>query len=191
MADKVLKRFVDAGVQFTGVTPTKAEALVRKLVSDGEVRRRDAEKTIAAFVGKGRDTAESVVVRVQRELSAQLDRLSARVDEVEHRLEDLVGTVVNRTTGAPGPTPTPAAASAPVPAKKAAAKKAPAKKAAAKKAAAKKAPAKKTAAKRAPAKKAAAAKKAPAKEAAVTTVAEASATATGPSGVRRVDTTPH
>ncbi len=175
MADNVFNRLLDAGVQFTGLSQAKAEALVRKLVSDGQIRRADAEQALAAFVDRSKDAAESVVVRVQREFSVQFDRLSARVDDIEHRLEDLVSTVVSRTTGAPGPAPAP-------PAKKAAAaKKAPAKKAAAKKAApAKKAAAAKKAAPTlgAPAKKAAAKKAAPAKK------------ATGPSGVGRGTTGP-
>jgi polyhydroxyalkanoate synthesis regulator phasin len=162
----VIKRLVDAGVEFTGLSQSKAEALVRKLVQDGELRRKDAEATVASLVGRGRNTAEGIVASVQREISAQLDKLSARVDEVEHRVEELVNTLVARTTGS-----SPAPATAPAkkaPAKKAAAKKAPAKKAAAKKAPVKKAPVKKAAAKKAPAKQAA---------------------ATGPSGVRRVSTT--
>jgi polyhydroxyalkanoate synthesis regulator phasin len=175
MADNVIKRLVDAGVEFTGLSQSKAEALVRKLVRDGELRRKDAEVAVATLVGRGKDTAEAIVVTLQREISAQLDKLSARVDDVEHRVEELVSTLVARTAGsspaASGPAPTTSAA----------------KKAPAKKAAAKKAPAKKAAAKKAPAKKAAA-KKAPAKKAAAKKVAPRKAGATGPSGVRRVST---
>lgn len=158
MADNSIKRLIDAGVEFTGVSQAKAESLVRKWVRDGEVRRRDAERVVSALVGKGKETAEGLVVTVQRELSVQLDRLSSRLDEVEQRVEDVVSRIASSTGLAPS-----AATKKAAPAKKAAAtKKAPAKKAGAKKVA----PAKKAA----PAKKKAAAKKA----------------ATGPSGVRRV-----
>jgi polyhydroxyalkanoate synthesis regulator phasin len=182
MADNVIKRLVDAGVEFTGVSQSKAEALVRRLVRDGEVRRKDAEATISTLVGKGKDTAEAIVVSVQREIGARLDQLSSRVDEVEHRVEELVSSLVARTSGGPGPASAPVdpPAPTPAPAKQAPVKKAAAKKAPAKKAAAKKAPVKKAAAKKAPVKKAAA-KKAPASR-------TRTAATTGPSGVRRVST---
>jgi polyhydroxyalkanoate synthesis regulator phasin len=160
MADNVIKRLVDAGVEFTGLSQSKAEALVRKLVRDGELRRKDAEVAVATLVGRGKDTAEAFVAGVQREISAQLEKLSARVDDVEHRVEELVSTLVARTSG-----PSPAASGSA--STTSAAKEAPAKKAPAKKAAAKKAPAKKAAAKKAAPRKAG---------------------ATGPSGVRRVST---
>jgi polyhydroxyalkanoate synthesis regulator phasin len=158
MAENLIKRLVDAGVEFTGLSQAKAESLVRKLVRDGQVRRRDAEATVATLVGKGRETAETFVVSLQREVSQQLDRLTSRVDEVERRVEELVsGLVARSTTGAaPVADDTAPVTESPVP---------PAKKAAAVKKAApvKKAPAKRGAAKQAPG-------------------------ATGPSGVRRVST---
>ncbi len=177
MADNVIKRLVDAGVEFTGVSQAKAESLVRKLVRDGELRRRDAEAAIAALVDRGKDTAETIVVTLQRELSAQLDKLAVRIDDVERRVEEVIGMVA-RTTGAATAGTTPAAPVTPAAPKKAAAKKV---------AAPNKAAAKKVGAKKAAPKKAAADKAAP-KKAAAKKAASRGAGATGPSGVRRVST---
>ena len=187
MADNVFKRLVDAGVQFTGVSQAKAEAFVRKLVNDGQVRRKDAERRVGAFVGKGKDAAEAVVVLLQREFERP-DSTGCRhdVDEVEHRLEELVST----------------SWSAAPPARRRARTgrgerhRAPAKKAPAKKAAAKKAPAKKAAAEEGARRKKAAAKKAAGEEGRAgeegcSARRPARRTATGPSGVRTSAPPPH
>jgi polyhydroxyalkanoate synthesis regulator phasin len=161
MADNnLLKRFLEAGTQFTEMTQEQAERLVKEFVKVGEARRKDRGDLVQKLIERGRNATEHLVSAVQSEVSKQLGLFASRLDDVEDRIEDLaerlgIASIAGRTA-----VRTPAAAPAP-------AKKAPAKKAAAKKAAAKKAPAKKkAAAKKAPVKKKAAAKKAPAKKAA-------------------------
>ena len=158
MARNMIKRLLDAGMQFTEMSQSSAEKLVHELVHNGQVRRKDAEKTVQQLLERGRTSSEQIVATVQAEVNKQVARLTEQLDGVERRLEELGAKL--GVVSAPAPAaPAPAAA----PTKKAAAaKKAPAKKAAA--------------AKKAPAKKAAAAKKAPAKKAA------------GPSGVAKVAT---
>lgn len=158
MAKNVIKRMLDAGMQFSEMSQATAERVVSELVKLGQVKRRDAESTIQALVDRGRDVSERAATALQTEFLTQLGRLAQRLDDIEDRVEEvgsMLADVVTRRTSAKEPA---AAATAPAkkaPAKKTAARKAPAKKTAAKKTAATKAPAKKAPAKRTAAKKAA------------------------------------
>jgi polyhydroxyalkanoate synthesis regulator phasin len=162
-SNNLLKRLLDTGMTFSGMTQEQAEKIVKELVKAGQARRKDSAAIIEQLISRSRDAGGAAVATLQAELTKQLGRIAARLDGVEQRVEELAQKVGLVSKPAPAPVAQPS------PAKKAPAKKAPAKKAAAKKAAApkspaKKAPAKKAAAKKAPAKKAAA-KKAPAKKA--------------------------
>ena len=159
MADNPFKRYLDAGIAFTALTQAKAEAIVKDLVSAGEVQTEQAQEFASDLLERSRQNTEKLVDTVRKEVGEQVKALGlvgqAEIQRLERRIEGLTG---RGSAGAPAKRAAPATKAAPV--KKAAAKKAaPAKKAAAKKAA----PAKKAAAKKAPAKKAPA-KKAPAKK---------------------------
>ena len=148
----LIKRLLDAGMQFTGMTQEQAEKIVKELVKAGEARRKDSAKLVEALLSRSRDVGGSTLAALQSEVAKQFGRIAGRLDTIEQRVEDLAQRVglVSKPTASPAPaSPAPSA-----PAKKAPAKKAPAKKAPAKKAPAKKAPAKKAPAKKAPAKKA-------------------------------------
>ena len=151
-AQPLLKRLLDAGLQFTDTTQDQAEKLVREFVKNGQARRKDTELLVEQIVGRGRDAAEQLIATVQAEVARHTARLTAQLDELEARVDDLAARL---GVTVPGKKSAPAAKA---PAKKAPAKKAAAKKAPAKKAVAKKAPAKKAAATKSPAKKAAATK---------------------------------
>lgn len=159
----LLQRLLETGIHFTSMTQSKAEGIVKDLVRQGEMRKKDAEDLVGALVERGRESAEKISQLVEEEVGRQVARLAAQLDELEQR--------VSRITGGGSDADVPTAAAPAAPAKKAAAKKAVAKKvpapkaAPAKKAVAKKAAAAtKTVAKKAAPKKAAAAKKAAAKE---------------------------
>jgi DNA-binding protein HU-beta len=149
-----LKKYLDAGMSFTALTQSKAEALVKDLVKTGEVQTEQAQAVVTDLLERSRKNTEALIDQIRKEIANSAESLGLATIADVTRLEKLIAAV------RPGSSATPAA-----PAKKAPAKKAAAKKAPAKKAPAKKAPAKKAAAKKAPAKKAAA-KKAPAKKAA-------------------------
>ena len=158
----VLKKYLDAGVSFTNLTQSKAEALVKELVKAGEVQTEQAQAAVIDLLERSKKNTEALIEQIRKEISESAESLGLATIADITRLENLIASIKF-----PGSSATPKAPTAPAakkaPAKKAAAKKAPAKK----KAAAKKAPAKKkSAAKKAPAKKKAAAKKAPAKKAA-------------------------
>jgi polyhydroxyalkanoate synthesis regulator phasin len=164
----MIKRLLDAGMQFTEMSQSSADKLVRDLVHNGQLRRKDAEKTVQQLLERGRTTSEQLVATVQAEVNKQVARVTDRLDGIEHRLEELASKLGVGQPVAPA-----------APAKPDATEKAPAKKASA----AKKAPAKK-----APVAKASAAKKAPAKKAAAATKAPAKKAPAGPSGVAKVAT---
>ena len=141
-----LKRYLDAGMQFTSLNQAKAEALVKDLVKAGELQTEQAQAAVTDLLERSRKNTEAFLDQVRKDISAQADSLGLATLADITRLEKLIAAIRPESAKA---------------AKKAApAKKAPAKKAGAKKSAAKKAPAKKTAAKKTAAKKAAA-KKAP------------------------------
>ena len=155
-ANPILKRLLDAGVQFTGTSQEQAEKLVKEFVKAGQARRKDSEALVHAIVERGRTATEQAVAAVQAEITTQVSRFAGRIDDLEARVEEIAARLgLASKAPAKKTTVAPAAKTASAP-KKAAAKKSPAKKAPApKKAAAKKAPApKKAAAKKAPAPKA-------------------------------------
>ncbi len=145
-----IKRYVDAGIEFTTLTQSRAEALVTDLVKAGEVQADQAREAVADLLERSRKSSEKLIEAVRKEVRTQITSLGLAsqddIDKLERRIAGLLG-------GAK-------AAAKKAPAKSAPAKKAPAKSAPAKRAAAKKAPAKKAAAKKAPAKKAPAKKQA-------------------------------
>jgi polyhydroxyalkanoate synthesis regulator phasin len=143
----VLKKYLDAGMQFTAMTQTKAEALVKELVKAGELQTEQAQAAVADLLERSRKNTEAFVEQVRQEIVASADSLGLATIADIARLEKLIAAIRPDTAKAAA-------------AKAAPAKKAPAKKAAAKKSAAKKAPAKKAAAKKSSAKKAAAKKSA-------------------------------
>jgi polyhydroxyalkanoate synthesis regulator phasin len=170
MANKSLRELLETGMYFTEENRAKAEKLVRDLVKQGELRRKDAEETLQALMARGKEATEQILGLVQAEVAKQMSRFTEQFDEVEERLEDyakrlgIPWTPIANVTGMAKRATTAASPSAATkaPAKKATAKKtakrAPAKKSAAKKSATKKSAAKKTAAKKSAAKKTAAKK---------------------------------
>ena len=133
----LLKRYLDAGVEFTSLTQTRAEALVKNLVEAGEVQADQARLAVTDLLARSRKNREHLIATIRAEVKAQIASLGlaskADIDRFEARIMSLLGGKA--------------------PAKKAAAKKTPAKKAAAKKTAANKTTTKKAAGKKAPARK--------------------------------------
>lgn len=134
----LLKRMLDAGMQFTGTSQEQAEKLVREFVKSGQAKRKDTEDLVRQIVERGRTATEHLVAAVQAEVNKQMTKVAGRLDVLEGRVEEIA-----KKLGLP---PAPVKLAKKAPTKKAApAKKAPAKKAApaAKKPAAKKAAPKK------------------------------------------------
>src|SRR4051794_17309589 len=117
----VLKRYLDAGMAFTQMTRSRAEAIVKDLVKAGELQQKQAQKQVDDLMERSRKNTEQLLDLIRNEITSQLSAMGLATKDDIARLESKIG------------------AAAPV-------QKAPAKKAVAKKATAKKAPAKKAAA---------------------------------------------
>lgn len=89
----LLKRMLDAGMQFTEMSQKQAEKLVKEFVKVGQVRRKDTDEMVRQMVDRGRGLSEQIVATVQAELSKQLGKLAGRLDDVEARLEAIAARV--------------------------------------------------------------------------------------------------
>jgi polyhydroxyalkanoate synthesis regulator phasin len=108
------QRYLEAGMAFTELTRTRAEAIVKDLVKAGQVPRQRAEDAIDELVSRSRQNTEAMMALVQAQIQEQLGNLGLATKADIERLE----AKINAAKGTGG-------------AKKAPAKKAPAKKAAA------------------------------------------------------------
>jgi polyhydroxyalkanoate synthesis regulator phasin len=161
----VIKRLLDAGVNFTEMTQQRAEALVEDLVQSGAVRAEQAGKAVDQLLARSsesrqklRQESEALIESIRQDIEQQVARLGVATKDDVASLRRRVDTVADALTDVAARAEAAvqrAAAKAGGPGSKKAAKKATAKKKAAKKATAKKkATVKKKAAKKAAATKA-------------------------------------
>ncbi len=145
----LLKRYLDAGLAFTALTQSRAEALVKDLVQAGEVQADQARDAVVDLLERSRRNSEKLLETVRHEVRQQITSLGlasqADLDRIEARISSLLGSAsapVRKATGSAQK------ATAKKATKKATAsttkKKAPAKRSTAKKAATKRSPAKKS-----------------------------------------------
>ena len=85
----LLKRMLDAGMQFTEMSQEQAEKLVKEFVKAGQARRKDSSELVQQLVDRGRTATEQWVSAAQSEIGKQLNRFAGRLDEVESRVEEL------------------------------------------------------------------------------------------------------
>ena len=85
----LLKRLLDAGMQFTEVSQEQAEKIVNELVKSGKARRKDSEELVQQLVDRGRSATEQLVSTVQSEISKQMGRFAGRLDDLESRVEEI------------------------------------------------------------------------------------------------------
>ncbi len=122
----LIKRYLDAGMAFTQMTQSRAEAIVKDLVKAGEVQAQRTEELVNQLVERSRKNTDRLLEVVRKEVRDQIAGLGLATKDDIARLEKKMSTA---------------------PAKKAAKKKSGTKKSGAKKTAAKKkaAPARKSA----------------------------------------------
>ena len=85
----LLKRMLDAGMQFTGTSQEQAERLVKEFVKAGQARRKDTEDLVRQVVERGRTATEHVVAAVHAEVNKQMAKFAGRIDELEARVEEI------------------------------------------------------------------------------------------------------
>lgn len=129
----LIKRYLDAGMAFTQMTQSRAEAIVKELVKAGEVQAQRTEELVSQLVERSRKNTDKLLEVVRKEVRDQIAGLGLATKDDIARLEKKLAA----------------------PSKKSASKKSTSKKPASKKPASKKSGTKKSA----PAKKRAAAKK--------------------------------
>ena len=135
-----LKRYVDAGVEFTQLTQKRAEAIVRDLVKAGQVRQEQAQDEVAKLLERSRKSSQKLAAQIRAEVKEQVNSLGLATQTELRRLERQIdkltkdGAAAKKTTATKAPAAKKTAAKKTATAKKPAAKKATAtKKAAAKK----------------------------------------------------------
>jgi polyhydroxyalkanoate synthesis regulator phasin len=117
----LLKRYLDAGMAFTTMTRSRAEAIVKELARAGEVQREQVQAQVDDLVQRSRHNTDQLRTLVRKEVESQFSGLGLAT---KRDLSALERRLTERFGGATKATP---------------AKKTPAKKAATRKAAAKKA----------------------------------------------------
>ncbi|MGI8663230.1 MAG: hypothetical protein ACR2LQ_08475 [Acidimicrobiales bacterium] len=164
--NQLLKRYLDAGMQFTAMTQQRAEAIVRDLVKAGEVQAEAAQSAVTEIVDRSRANTERLLDQVRGEVQKQVAVAEFVTKDVVNRLQTQIDDLRAQLPGARAAKRGVAKTSSTV---KGTARKTTAKAATAKKAATKNVAAKKTAAK-----KKAVAKRATAKRATKKVAAKAS-----------------
>jgi polyhydroxyalkanoate synthesis regulator phasin len=127
-----LRRYLDAGIAFTQLTRSRAEAIVKDLVHTGEIQREHAQDRVEELIDRSRKNTEALVDMIRKEIRTQLSALGVPARP---------GRATTRAAAPPAKKAAATKKKAPAATKTAVKKKAPAKKSAAKK----KAPAKKSA----------------------------------------------
>src|SRR5918998_6978018 len=92
----LLRRLLDAGVNFTSLTQRRAEAIVRDLVRAGEVQRDQTQQYVQELVDRSRENSERLFEQVRREIRSQLRILGlatkSDVARLERRVESAAGS---------------------------------------------------------------------------------------------------
>ena len=107
----VLKRYIDAAMEFRDLTQTRAEALVKDLVKAGEVQADQARDAVTELLERSRKNSEKLVETIRTEVKHQITSLGlasqADIDRMEHRLSSLLGAATAPAKKAAAPRPLP------------------------------------------------------------------------------------
>lgn len=125
----LIKRYLDAGMAFTQMTQSRAEAIVKELVKAGEVQAQKTEELVNQIVERSRQNTDRLLEVVRKEVRDQIAGLGLATKDDIARLEKKLSNAPKKTS-----------------AKKSGAKKSGVKKSGVKKSGAKKRPAAKKAA---------------------------------------------
>jgi len=126
----VLKRYLDAGMALTQLTQARAEALVKDLVSSGDVQTGQAQTAVNDLLERSRKNTERLLDQIRKEIRDQADSLGlatkADIERLSNQLAELRTSVGQASPSTAASTRAPGAKA---PTKKASVAKAPAKKA--------------------------------------------------------------
>lgn len=96
----LLKKMLDAGMQFTEISQKQAEKLVKEFVKVGQARKKDSDEMVRQIVDRGRTLSEQIVATVQTEFAKQMGKFAGRLDDVEGRVEALAAKMTEAAKSA-------------------------------------------------------------------------------------------
>src|SRR3954469_20946937 len=82
-----LKRYLDAGMAFTQLSRSRAEAIVKDLVKAGEVQRDQTSERVDELVDRSRKNTEQFMDMIRKEVSKQLSTLGFATKDDLAKLE--------------------------------------------------------------------------------------------------------
>ena len=82
---KRLKPLLENSVGLAQMDTAKAEAFVRDLVKQGEVRRKETAAMVQGLVEQGRDATEKLVELIRGEVAKQMNRVAHQVEDLFFR----------------------------------------------------------------------------------------------------------
>lgn len=86
----IWKRYLDAGMEFSQMTRSRAEGIVKDLIRAGEVQREERKQRIEELLERSRKNTEELVNTVRKELSQQLSVLGVATKDDLAKLEKKV-----------------------------------------------------------------------------------------------------
>jgi polyhydroxyalkanoate synthesis regulator phasin len=89
----LLKRYLDAGMQFTAMTQARAEAIVRDLVKAGEVQTEQTQTLVQDLLDRSRKNSEKLIDQVRKEIRNQISSLGLATQDDIARLEREIRSV--------------------------------------------------------------------------------------------------
>ena len=104
------KRYLDAGMEFTQLTRSRAESIVKELIKAGEVQRDERQQRIAELLDRSRRNTEELVGAVRKELNQQLSSLGVVTKAEFKKLEAKVDALTKASGAAKAPAKKAAAA---------------------------------------------------------------------------------
>jgi polyhydroxyalkanoate synthesis regulator phasin len=88
-----LKQYLDAGIDFTQTTQKRAEAAVKKLVKEGQIRQEEASDRVQELIERSRKSAREMTKQIRSEVRDQINNLGlatkADIRRLENRIDKL------------------------------------------------------------------------------------------------------
>jgi polyhydroxyalkanoate synthesis regulator phasin len=104
------KRYLEAGVEFSQMTRTRAENIVKELIRAGEVQREQRQERVEELLNRSRKNTEELVGAVRKELNNQLANLGLATKADLAKLEKKVDALAKASSPAKTAAPKKAAA---------------------------------------------------------------------------------
>lgn len=99
----LIKRYLDAGMAFTQMTQSRAEAIVKDLVKAGEVQAQRTEELVSQLVERSRKNTDRLLDVVRKEVRDQIAGLGLATKDDIARLEKKLAAKPNKTASAKKP----------------------------------------------------------------------------------------